>query len=34
MAEIEASVEVSVDLQTAYNQWTQFETFPHFMSDV
>ena len=34
MAEIEASVEVDVDVRTAHNQWTQFETFPRFMSDV
>jgi uncharacterized membrane protein len=34
MAEIEASVDVEVDVQTAYNQWTQFESFPYFMSDV
>ena len=34
MAEIKASVEVSMDVRTAYNQWTQFESFPHFMSDV
>jgi uncharacterized membrane protein len=34
MAEIEASVEVGVDVRTAYNQWTQFESFPQFMSDV
>jgi uncharacterized membrane protein len=34
MAEIEASIDVEVDVRTAYNQWTQFESFPHFMSDV
>jgi uncharacterized membrane protein len=34
MAEIEASVDVGVDVRTAYNQWTQFESFPQFMSDV
>jgi len=34
MAEIEASVDVEVEVRTAYNQWTQFESFPHFMSDV
>jgi uncharacterized membrane protein len=34
MAEIEASVDVSVDVQTAYNQWTQFESFPEFMRNV
>ena len=30
MAEIEASIDVEVDVRTAYNQWTQFESFPHF----
>ena len=34
MAEIEASIDVEVDVRTAYNQWTQFESFPCFMSDV
>ena len=34
MAEIEASVKVEVDVRTAYNQWTQFESFLRFMSDV
>ena len=34
MAEIEASIDVEVDVRTAYNQWTQFASFPHFMSDV
>ncbi len=34
MAEIEASVDVEVDVRTAYNQWTQFESFPLFMHDV
>ncbi len=34
MAEIEASVDVAVDVRTAYNQWTQFESFPLFMRDV
>jgi uncharacterized membrane protein len=33
MAEIKASIDVNVDVRTAYNQWTQFETFPRFMSD-
>ena len=26
MAEIEASVDVEVDVRTAYNQWPQFES--------
>lgn len=28
------SMEVAVPLETAYNQWTQFETFPEFMEGV
>jgi uncharacterized membrane protein len=31
---IEQSVEVSVPISTAYNQWTQFEEFPSFMDGV
>ena len=31
---VRKSVEVQVPLQTAYNQWTQFEEFPHFMDGV
>jgi len=34
MATIERSVEVEVPASTAYNTWTQFEQFPHFMEDV
>ncbi len=34
MASIMESVDVDVDVSTAYNQWTQFESFPHFMSGV
>ena len=34
MSTIEQSVEVSVPLSTAYNQWTQFEEFPSFMAGV
>ena len=34
MATVEESVEVSVPLQTAYNQWTQFEEFPRFMEGI
>ena len=34
MASIEKSVEVNVPVRTAYNQWTQFEAFPHFMEGV
>lgn len=28
------AVEVNVPVRTAYNQWTQFEQFPQFMSGV
>jgi uncharacterized membrane protein len=31
---IEESVDVEVPVQTAYNQWTQFEEFPRFMEGV
>ena len=34
MSQIEQSVEVKVPVRTAYNQWTQFEDFPHFMEGV
>lgn len=34
MKTIEKSVDVNVPLRTAYNQWTQFEEFPHFMEGV
>ena len=31
---VEKSVVVNVPVSTAYNQWTQFEEFPHFMGGV
>ena len=31
---IEQSIEVGVDVRTAYDQWTQFEDFPKFMEGV
>ena len=34
MSDVTTSVEVRVPLRTAYNQWTQFESFPQFMSGV
>ncbi|CCH30169.1 SRPBCC family protein [Actinosynnema sp. NPDC047251] len=34
MTTIEKSVDVRVPVTTAYNQWTQFESFPGFMEGV
>lgn len=34
MATVQESINVNVPLTQAYNQWTQFEDFPHFMSGV
>jgi uncharacterized membrane protein len=34
MSTVEKSIDVDVDVSTAYNQWTQFESFPNFMSGV
>ena len=34
MATIEQSIDLAVPVQTAYNQWTQFEDFPRFMDGV
>ena len=34
MSTIEKSIDVNVPASTAYNQWTQFEEFPHFMEGV
>jgi uncharacterized membrane protein len=34
MSTIEQSITVNVPVQTAYNQWTQFEEFPRFMEGV
>lgn len=34
MGKIEHSIEVNVPLSTAYNQWTQFEDFPKFMTGI
>jgi uncharacterized membrane protein len=32
--QVEKTVEVDVPVNTAYNQWTQFESFPQFMDGV
>jgi uncharacterized membrane protein len=34
MSVIEKSIEIEVPVNTAYNQWTQFEEFPRFMEGV
>lgn len=34
MSKVEESITVDVPVTTAYNQWTQFESFPHFMEGV
>ncbi|MFK8906154.1 SRPBCC family protein [Streptomyces sp. YS-3] len=34
MSQVEQSVEVAVPVRTAYDQWTQFESFPQFMDGV
>ena len=34
MSQVIETVDVEVPVRTAYNQWTQFESFPHFMGGV
>ena len=34
MSKVEKSVDVNVPVRTAYDQWTQFESFPRFMEGV
>ncbi|MCT4353906.1 SRPBCC family protein [Streptomyces sp. Je 1-79] len=34
MSQVKESIEVDVPVTTAYNQWTQFESFPQFMDGV
>jgi uncharacterized membrane protein len=34
MSTIEHRIEVEVPVSTAFNQWTQFETFPEFMDGI
>lgn len=34
MSNIEQSIDVAVPIRAAYDQWTRFEDFPHFMEGV
>lgn len=34
MTTVNADIDVDVPVSTAYNQWTQFESFPQFLSGV
>lgn len=34
MASVVKTIDINVPVQTAYNQWTQFESFPLFMEDI
>lgn len=34
MESVKETIDVAVPVRTAYNQWTQFESFPQFMSGV
>jgi uncharacterized membrane protein len=34
MSQFQESIDVAVPVRTAYNQWTQFESFPRFMEGV
>ena len=34
MASVIETIDVDVPVRTAYNQWTQFESFPNFMGGV
>lgn len=34
MAKVEKSIDVNVPVRSAYDQWTQFESFPQFMDGV
>ena len=34
MVQIIESIDVDVPVRTAYNQWTQFESFPKFLDEV
>ena len=34
MASVQEAIDVDVPIRVAYDQWTQFESFPHFMGGV
>ncbi|MFJ4617225.1 SRPBCC family protein [Streptomyces sp. NPDC088812] len=34
MHSVEETIEIAVPVRTAYNQWTQFKSFPRFMTTV
>ena len=34
MSRVEKDIEVEAPVRSVYNQWTQFEQFPHFMEGV
>lgn len=34
MATVTETIDVAVPVSTAYNQWTQFESFPRFLDEV
>jgi len=34
MSQVQAAIDVEVPVRVAYNQWTQFESFPQFMEGV
>jgi uncharacterized membrane protein len=34
METVEKTVDIDLPVRTVYNQWTQFEEFPHFMEGV
>ena len=34
MANVEQTIDVDVPVRVAYDQWTQFESFPQFMDGV